>query len=47
MHDIMTGISATDVAISAYWFAVVAHHMKDMPSKEVTQQYGDGFVWIE
>lgn len=47
INDVLSGIVAGNVAIHAYWFAVVAHLMKDTPAESISASYADGFVWME
>ena len=47
MHGLLTGIKAGTVGFSAYWFAVVSHHMKDIAPKAVTDAFSEGFVWLD
>lgn len=46
INEICSGIVSGSVAFHAYWFAVVAHHMEDVPSTRVTTLYSNGFVWL-
>ena len=47
IHELLCGITAGSVAFSAYWFAVVAHHMKEVSRKQVNAMYSGGYVWLD
>ena len=47
IHELSKGIVEGTVAFHAYWFAVVAHHMKDLPAQDVTAKYKDCHVWLD
>ena len=47
IHELSKGIVEGTVAFHAYWFAVVAHQMKDLPAQDVTAKYKDCHVWLD
>lgn len=47
INGVLSGIMNGKATFTAYWFAVVAHSMKDVPAKLVQEQYRDGFVWMD
>ena len=47
LHEILLAIAKGDLAFTAYWFAAVTHHMKDMPAAAVAANYSSGFVWLD
>ena len=47
IHGLLTGIKAGTVGFSAYWFAVVSHHMKDIAPRAVSDAFSDGYVWLD
>ena len=47
LHDILLAITKGEIGFTAYWFAAVSHHMKDMPASAVTANYATGYVWLD
>jgi hypothetical protein len=47
IKEVLTGILEGTVQFNAYWFAVVAHQMADVSSKDVTARYTGGYIWLE